>query len=85
VWEAKFKIAGLPLLRIRDQYELGKGHMFGKLAGIVTILDVKGDELDQGTMVRYLNEIMWFPTAYLGENIGWEEIDDYTAQATYTD
>ena len=85
VWDAKFKIARLPLLRIRDKYELGKGYMFGKLLGIVTIIDMKGDELDQGAMVRYLNEIMWFPTAYLSENISWKELDDYTVQAIYTE
>ena len=28
VWNARFKIAGLPLLRARDKYESGQGYMF---------------------------------------------------------
>ncbi len=36
-------------------------------------------------MVRYLNEMMWFPIAFLGENITWEAVDDYSAQVTFSD
>jgi hypothetical protein len=85
LWQANFKLAGLPLLRAEDRYESGHGHMFGKLAGLVTIFDVSGDELDQATMIRYLNEIMWFPTAFLGESISWEEVNDHSAQVTFRD
>jgi hypothetical protein len=84
-WNARFKVAGLPLLRARDRYESGHGHMFGKLAGLFTVFDMRGEELDQGTMIRYLNEIMWFPTAFLGENVTWGEIDDHSAQVTFND
>jgi hypothetical protein len=85
IWNARFKIAGLPLLRAKDKYESGQGHMFGKLAGLFTIFDVRGEKLDQATMVRYLNEIMWFPTAFLGGNITWHDVDDHSAQVTFND
>ncbi len=85
VWKARFKIAGLPLLRGYDTYKAGHGHMFGKLAGIFTIFDIRGEKLDQGTMVRYLNEMTWFPTAFLGENITWQGVDAHSAQVTFTD
>ena len=84
IWNACFKIAGLPLLRAKDIYKSGHRHMFGKLAGLITIFDVSGDELDQATITRYLNE-MWFPTAFLGENVVWEEIDNHSAQVTFSD
>jgi len=84
-WNARFRVAGLPILRAKDRYESGHGHMFGKLGGIFTVFDVSGEELDQATMIRYLNEIMWFPTAFLGENISWEDIDEYSAQVTFND
>ena len=40
--------------------------------------------MDQGAFMRYFNEIMWFPTAYLSETIAWEPIDDRSARATMT-
>lgn len=85
LWNARFKLAGLPLLRARDRYQGGHGHMFGKLAGLFTVFDVRGEQLDQATMIRYLNEIMWFPTAYLGDNILWEAQDDASARVTFSD
>lgn len=85
VWKARFKIAGMPLLRARDSYEAGHGHMYGKLAGLFTVFDMRGEKLDQATMIRYLNEMMWFPTAFLGENIAWQEVDDHSAEVTFTD
>jgi hypothetical protein len=84
-WQARFKLAGLPLLNARDRYESGHGHMFGKLAGLFTVFDARGEELDQATMIRYLNEIMWFPTAFLGDNMQWEEGDEQSARVTFTD
>ena len=85
LWKARFKMAGLPLLSARDRYEEGHGHMFGKLAGLYTVFDTRGPELDQATMIRYLNEIMWFPSAFLGENIAWQSVDDHSAEVVFTD
>jgi hypothetical protein len=85
LWKAQFKIAGLPLLHAQDKYQSGQGQMFGKLAGLFTIFDVRGKKLDQGAMLRYLSEMIWFPTAFLDENITWKSRDDHTAQVTFTD
>jgi hypothetical protein len=85
VWRARFSIARFPLLRAKDQYQVRRGHMFGKLLGLFTVFDMRGEALDQATMIRYLNEVMWFPTAYLGPNMAWEEIDDQTAGVAFSD
>lgn len=85
VWEARFKLMGLPLLRARDEYKSGRGHMYAKLAGLYTIFDVRGEKLDQGTMIRYLSEMIWFPTAFLGDNITWAAVDDHSADVQFTD
>jgi hypothetical protein len=85
LWKARFKMAGLPLISARDRYEAGQGHMFGKVAGLFTVFDARGPELNQATMIRYLNEIMWFPSAFLGEYITWQSVDDHSAEALFTD
>lgn len=85
LWKARFKMAGLPLVSARDRYEAGQGHMFGKVAGLYTVFDARGPELNQATMIRYLNEIMWFPSAFLGEYITWQSVDDRSADAIFTD
>jgi hypothetical protein len=84
LWKARFRIGGLPLMRALDSYKGGGGHMFGKL-GPFTIFDERGEKLDQGAMMRYLNEITWFPTAYLGDNVEWQGVDAHCALVTLTD
>lgn len=85
VWNARFKVVGLPLMRARDKYESGQGHMFGKIAGLFTVFDIRSEKLDQATMVRYLSEMIWFPCAFLGDNISWKSVDDHSAQVIFTD
>jgi hypothetical protein len=85
VWKARFKMAGLWLLSAQDTYKAGHGHMFGKVAGLFTVFDARGEKLDQGTRLRYLSEMIWFPAAFLGENITWQGMDDHSAQVTFTD
>ena len=85
IWDARFKTFGLPLLRARDEYRSGHGHMFAKLAGMITVFDIRGEQLDQGTMIRYLSEMIWFPTAFLGENITWRPVDDRSADVQFED
>ncbi len=85
LWDARFKITALPLLRARDKYESGRGHMFAKIAGLFTVFDIRGEKLDQGVMVRYLSEMIWFPSAFLGDNIFWKSVDDRSAEVIFTD
>lgn len=84
VWRARFKMAGVPFMFGQDTYADGHSRMHGKLLGLFTVVDGHGDEVDQGTMVRYLQEMIWFPTAYLGDNIHWEAVDDHAADVTLT-
>lgn len=85
MWKARFRMGGIPLLSARDEYSLGQAQMMGKLTGLITVFDVRGEKLDQGAMTRYLSEMIWFPIAYLGENITWEAIDDDSAKVTFKD
>ena len=85
IWDATFYQGGLPILRVRDSYRDGKGGLLGKLGGLVTIAEGKGEGIDQGTMLRYLQEMTWFPSAFLRDNIAFAPIDDGSAQVTFTD
>jgi hypothetical protein len=85
VWNATFKMFGLPLMRARDSYNDGQGRMVGKVAGLYTLFDDHGEKLTQGTMIRYLSELIWLPTAYVSDFISWTTVDDQSAKVTFTD
>lgn len=85
IWNATFYQGGLPILRVRDSYRDGKGHIIGKIGALMTVLEGNGEGIDQGTMLRYLQEMTWFPSAFLRHNITFTPIDDGSAQVTLTD
>jgi hypothetical protein len=84
VWYANMQFAPGITVDGRDMYRQGKGHMLMKPLSLFAVVDAQGDEMDQGAFMRYFNEIMWFPTAYLSDYIEWESIDDHSAKATMT-
>lgn len=85
VWRARFKMFGLPLFSANDSYRGGQGRMFGKAAGLLTLFDDSSEKLTQGTLTRYLSEMIWFPIAYLGDNVTWTGLDDRSAEVSLTD
>ncbi len=82
LWKAKVKAATFLYFSGRDTYKDGRGHMLIKVLSLIKVADAKGKEVDQGAMLRYLAEMVWFPTAALNNYIEWEEIDSNTAKAT---
>jgi hypothetical protein len=59
--------------------------MLIKAASLFTVADARGKEMDQGEMMRYLSEMMWFPSAFLEDNISFEAADATSARVTLTD
>lgn len=85
LWAARASVAGLPLMRVQDHYIDGNGRLGVNVAGLFTLEEATGNDVDQGSLMRYLNEIMWFPTAFLADNVTWEAIDNSSARVTLTD
>lgn len=84
VWNGTIRFLGLPLLKGRDKFYEGKGNMVITLLPFIKIADASGYEIDQGGLVRYLQEMIWFPTAYLNDYIEWNPIDSSSAKVTIT-
>lgn len=82
VWYTRVQAAPLVFLIGRDKLFKGQGSMLIKLFSLITVANSKGPEINQGALLRFLAEIMWFPTAALNEYISWEQLDDNSAQAT---
>ena len=81
VWTVSLTMKGLPVVG-RDSYQGGRGHMLITVAGLFPVADARGPQIDQGTLLRFLGEMIWFPSAALAPYIRWEPIDDRSARAT---
>jgi hypothetical protein len=82
IWTADVKAAPFIHMTARDKYENGKGNMLIKMMSLFPISNSKGNKIDQGTLVRYLAEITWFPSAALNRYIKWDQLSANRAEAT---
>ena len=66
-------------------YKNSTAKMVIKLAGLFTIVDAKGKEMDQGETVTVLNDMCFMaPATLIDKNIHWETVDPLTVKAAYT-
>ncbi|HSL88547.1 MAG TPA: DUF6544 family protein, partial [Ignavibacteriaceae bacterium] len=85
IWKVKVEMMPLVYFTGRDMFKDGKGSMIIKILSLINIVnDSDNEKLNQGTLQRYLGEIIWFPTAAVSPYIKWEEVDSLTAKATMT-
>jgi hypothetical protein len=86
VWTTDVHMMPLVTLTGRDKFEKGHGEMAIKILSLYKVAYGHDNEkINSATMIRYLAETSWFPTAALSEYIKWEAVDSLSAKATLTD
>ena len=82
IWSVDVRMNNLLNFQGRDKFENGKGEMVIKMNSLINVVNEQGKKLDEGTLQRYLGEMVWFPSLALSQYITWEQINDTTAKAT---
>lgn len=82
VWPVTMRMMPLVTIHGRDKYVNGTGDIEMKALSLATVAHERGGELDQGAMLRYLGEIIWFPAGAISPYIMWSAIDANHARAT---
>jgi hypothetical protein len=74
-------------VRVHDAYVAGVGELVAKLAGTVSLSNLRGTpELAQGELMRWLAEACWYPTALLpSQGVRWQAVDAQSARASFSD
>lgn len=85
VWTGVVRPNPLAWVRARDKYVGGQGEMLIRLRGAVTLGRSTGAEMNRSSLLRYLAEMPWFPSAFRAvAGIAWKEIDAHTVEAALT-
>jgi len=85
VWKGRMAIAPLISAEAQDMYLNGQGNMHVKLISAINIVNAKGKDMDEASLMRYFNEMQWFPSSLVSGNVKWEAIDANSARSTLTD
>ncbi len=84
IWNARVRSFPFVWFRGRDKFQDGRGNMVIRLFSFIPVADAGGEEIDQASLVRFLGEMVWYPTAALRSYITWKQIDSTSAIATIT-
>ena len=84
VWKARIRMGRGVQVVGTDSYVDGRGRLEMRLLGVAPVATDSGTAVDEADLLRFLNEIMWFPAGALIPEISWEPIDEESARATMT-
>jgi hypothetical protein len=87
-WNATMQLAPFLSVHVHDEYVPGNGGTSeANIAGIFPLGRQRGTpEVTSASLLRYLAEAPWYPTALLpSEHLRWSHVDAMTARATLTD
>ena len=74
---------GIPFMGLHH-YQNGKATMLIKLAGLITVADAKGAEMDRSETVTFFNDMcLLAPATLIDKRIQWETVDLSTVKATF--
>ena len=83
VWSAQVRMYPGLWVDARDMAANGVGSMRVLLDSTLTLADARGPEIDQGSALRLLAEMVWFPTALFDSRyVTWSAVDATHAVAT---
>jgi hypothetical protein len=83
IWQTEVQV--MPLINMvgRDKFENGEGEMEIKILSLFKIVDEgKTKQMNESTMLRFLAETVWFPSAAINEYIKWDSINETSARIT---
>ncbi|PKQ45132.1 DUF6544 family protein [Confluentibacter flavum] len=85
IWSTEVDFMPMVKMVGRDKLVNGEGEMLIKMAGLIPVVDEgKNEKINQAAMLRYMAEMVWFPSAALNKYMTWEPIDSTSAKATFT-
>jgi hypothetical protein len=84
VWAAEMRMFGAVPIVGRDRYSGGEGDIRMKLLSLFRVAEKSGGSLNQGSLLRYLGETVWFPAAAVAPFIVWQAKSPDSAVATMT-
>ena len=85
VWDARVRIAPAVSIRVCDSFVDGAGASRVSLFSVPIAGDADRPEVNSASLLRYLAEAVWYPTALLpADSLEWTALSDRKALATLT-
>ena len=86
-WDAKIQMFPFINVFVHDTYLLGEGDLQASILSLFAVAKMHNTpQLNQGELLRFLAEAVWYPTSLLpSQGVVWEAINQHSSRATLTD
>lgn len=84
IWSKKTYIGKFPITIMYEKLGELMGYMAYKVLGVFKSFEHSGRAVNEAAVLKYLSDILWFPTAFVHDDIKWEEVDENAARAIIT-
>lgn len=79
----KMKMFGIPVIGLH-RYKNADASMLVKIAGLIAVVDGKGQEMNEGETVTVFNDMcILAPASLIDKRIEWQTVDPLTVKATF--
>lgn len=82
IWNARIRMFPGMDIHVCDAFVRGAGILKARLLGAIPVMEEPpSPELDQGELLRFVAESVWYPTAILpSSRVSWEAVDNRSAR-----
>lgn len=81
IWKVKLEMSPLIQIRGRDIFSEHHTEMHIRANGLIDVVKADGPKTAEGSLIRYLGELVWYPSAALLQAVEWKTIDSLNAIA----
>lgn len=84
IWNRSFYIWKLPFAKIYEEFGNGLGTIFYKFFASLKNFEYTGRVVDEAAVLKYLSDMLWYPTVFADTDITWEPVSKNAARAIIT-
>lgn len=85
IWVANVKMLPMIYLQGRDRLQAGEAEMKIRLLGWFDVVNEHHNQkVNSGSMIRFLGELCWYPSAAISPYISWKELSHNSAEAMFS-
>lgn len=81
IWKVKLEMSPFIQIRGRDIFSEEQAEMHIRANGLIDIVRADGPKTAEGSLKRYLGELVWYPSAALSQAVEWNAKDSLNAIA----
>lgn len=84
IWNRTFYFMKFPIAKIYEEFGNSLGTIYYKFFCLFKNFEYSGRVVNEAAVLKYLSDMLWYPTAFADPDVTWEAVDKNAARAIIT-